>query len=94
MTAKLMKRVFSRWYGASILVTLDMNKQECYAQLNHDYTSTQVVQSHKIQEQCLKLRFYFVCPSGVFILKLRRENVRLAVKMCAPGAGCIVNFEH
>ena len=50
MTVTLMKRVFSRWYGASILVTLDMNKQECYAQLNHDYTSTQVVQSHKIQE--------------------------------------------
>ena len=50
MTVKLMKRVFSRWYGASILVTLDMNKQECYAQLNQDYTSTQVVQSHKIQE--------------------------------------------
>ena len=39
MTVKLMKRVFSR----CILVTLDMNKQECYAQLNHDYTSTQVI---------------------------------------------------
>ena len=44
------KRVFSRWYGASILVTLDMNKQDCYAQPNHYYTSTQVVQSHKIKE--------------------------------------------
>ena len=44
MTVKLIKRVFSRWYGVSILVTLDMHKQECYAQLNHDYTSTQVVQ--------------------------------------------------
>ena len=26
-------------------MTLDMNKQECNAHLNHDYTSTQVVQS-------------------------------------------------
>ena len=50
MTVKLMKRVFSRQYGASILVTLDMDKQECYAQLDHGYTSTQVVQSHTIQE--------------------------------------------
>ena len=50
MTVELMKRLFSRWYGASILVSLDMNKQEYYAQLNHDYTSTQVVQSHKFQE--------------------------------------------
>ena len=50
MTVKLMKRVFSRWYGVNILVTLDMNKQEHYAQLNDDYTSTQVVQSHRIQE--------------------------------------------
>ena len=41
MKVKLIKRVFSRWYGASILVILDMNKQECYTQLNHDYTSTQ-----------------------------------------------------
>ena len=47
MTVKLMKRVFSRWYGASILATLDMNKQECYAQLNHDYSSSQFVQSQK-----------------------------------------------
>ena len=31
MTVRLMKKVFSRWYGVSILVTLDMNKQECYA---------------------------------------------------------------
>ena len=50
MKVKLMKRVFSRWCGASILVTLDMNKQECYTQLNHDYTSTQFVQSHEIQQ--------------------------------------------
>ena len=50
MTVKLMKRVFSRRYGVSILVNLDMNKQEYYAYLNHNYTSTQVVQSHKIQE--------------------------------------------
>ena len=49
-TVKLMNRVFYGWYGVNILVTLDMNKQECYAQLNHDYTSTQVVQSHRIQE--------------------------------------------
>ena len=48
-TVKLMNRVFYRWYGVNILVTLDMNKQEFYAQLNH-YTSTQVVQSHRIQE--------------------------------------------
>ena len=34
MKVKLMKRVFSRLYGASILVTLDMNKQKCYTQLN------------------------------------------------------------
>ena len=40
MTVKLMKRVFSRWYGGSILVTLDINKQECYAQLNHDCSIT------------------------------------------------------
>ena len=45
-----MNRVFYRWYGVNILVTLDMNKQECYTQLNHDYTSPQFVQSHKIQE--------------------------------------------
>ena len=51
MTVKLMKGVFSRRYGVNILVTLDMNKQECYAQLNHDYTSIRsVVQSHRIQE--------------------------------------------
>ena len=47
---KLMNRVFYRWYDVIILVTLDMNKQEFYAQLNNDYTSTQVVQSHRIQE--------------------------------------------
>ena len=51
MTVKLVKRVLSSRYiyGVSILVTLNMNKEECYAQLNHDYTSNQVVQSHKIQ---------------------------------------------
>ena len=43
MKVKLMNRVFYRWYGVNILVTLDMNKQECYTQLNHDYTSTQFV---------------------------------------------------
>ena len=49
-TVKLMNRVFYRWCGVNILVTLDMNKQGFYAQLNHDYTSNQVVQSHRIQE--------------------------------------------
>ena len=49
-TVKLMNRVFYKWYGLNILVTLDMNKQGLYAQLNHDYTSNQVVQSHRIQE--------------------------------------------
>ena len=58
MKVKLMKRVFSRWYGASILVTLDMNKQECYTQLNHDYTSTQFVQSHKIRVTILDSKFF------------------------------------
>ena len=59
MTVKLMKRVFSRWYGASILVTLDMNKQECYAQLNHDHTSTQCLgggggeKSGNVTKMCL-----------------------------------------
>ena len=50
MTVNLVKRVFSSQYGVSILVTLDANKKECYAQLNRNDTSTQVVQSHKIQE--------------------------------------------
>ena len=41
MTSKISQRVILYIYGVSILVTLKMNKQECYAQLNHDYTSIQ-----------------------------------------------------
>ena len=44
MTVNLVKRVFYRQYGVGILVSLDINKQECYDQLHHAYTSTQVVQ--------------------------------------------------
>ena len=40
MTVKLVKRVFSSQYGVGILtiLTLDINEQDYYAQLNHDIT--------------------------------------------------------
>ena len=45
MTVKLMKRVFSRWYGASILVTLDMNtvNVEIFAQYIFSHISRRVL---------------------------------------------------